>query len=467
MHKTRHASKRPRRAAVRPVARRRSKPDASFRNGYERGYQAGVELGRLSFGAIFEGTSIIIPSYNQAGYLKGCIESIIEHTDLPYEIIVVDNASTDGTANYLRSLSGQVRYRIMETNRGFAGAVNVGLMMAKGQTIVLLNNDTLVTERWLDNMLTCLGSDPRIGMVGPVTNYIGGNQQIDVPYTAIEDMQEFARQFNQSDPAKWHLTDRLVGYCLLFRKELLERTGYLDEGFKIGNFEDDDYNIRVRLQGYMLVVARDTFIHHFGSVSVKALGEQFTAINDNNMSFYMAKWGNPHELVFRVRDLLNHDLANGGKWREPDSILARNGETAFYPDQVVVRGVQDTCYWIEAGVRRPISGQISIAPARLSQVELKRWPLGDKIEAGELNQRWQGTDPNSAAELHRPIEPLILHENQHFILEDGRRRAIVTIAALTTWGLYQRPVTELQPDVFASLPEGLPIIAPPLTADFL
>lgn len=68
------------------------------------------------------------------------------------------------------------------------------MMMAKGSTIVLLNNDTLVTENWLDNLMACLNSDDTIGMVGPMTNYISGQQKIDVPYTDIADMPAFARR---------------------------------------------------------------------------------------------------------------------------------------------------------------------------------------------------------------------------------------------------------------------------------
>ena len=155
--------RRPVRSAVRTV-----KP-SGYPVGLEAGYKEGLRSGYEGFSNLFEGTSIIIPSYNQVGYLKQCIESIRENTDLSYEIIVVDNASTDGTADYLRGLGSQVRSRVLETNRGFAGAINVGMMMAKGKTLLLLNNDTLVTKFWLGNMLSCLNSDPMIGMVGPVT----------------------------------------------------------------------------------------------------------------------------------------------------------------------------------------------------------------------------------------------------------------------------------------------------------
>ncbi|MBW7459181.1 glycosyltransferase family 2 protein, partial [Paenibacillus sepulcri] len=353
-----------------------------YPEGHKAGYEQGLRSGLDSFKSLFEGTSIIIPSYNQVEYLKKCIESIGEHTDLPYEIIVVDNASDDGTAEFLRKTDSAVRYRVLESNRGFAGAVNIGMMMAKGTTMLLLNNDTIVTERWLSNMLKCLDSDPKIGMVGPVTNYISGDQRIEVPYLHVNDMPRFAQHYNISDPGKWQFTDRLTGFCLLFRRELWERTGFLDEGFEIGNFEDDDYNIRVRLQGQSLVIARDTFIHHYGSVSMKGLGENLAKINNHNMQFYMEKWGNPHDLVHQVKEMLPlHRERTGLAAQQPV------GETAFFPQQVVARGVSERLYWIERGVRRPVTGEPAVPITRLSQVDLRRWPIGDGISAEEVEAR--------------------------------------------------------------------------------
>ena len=245
--------------------------------------QAGIQR----FPTILEGTSIVIPTFNQLGVLRQCIESIFKHTDVPYEIIIVDNASTDATLSYLQGLGGQIRYRVLDSNRGFAGAINVGMMMAKGSTIVLLNNDTLVTPNWLTNMLACLNSDDNIGMVGPVTNYISGSQKIAVPYGTCGYAPFAILRHNRPDPAKWRRSDRLTGFCLLFRRALFEGVGYFDEGYEIGNFEDDDYNIRVRLLGKTMVVAEDTFIHHYGSVSMKALGDEFQTVNDRNQYYFM------------------------------------------------------------------------------------------------------------------------------------------------------------------------------------
>lgn len=427
--------RRPRSGKAKPAV---NKLEAGISAGYEEGVRAGME----GYGHYFEGTSIIIPSYNQVDYLAKCIASIQAYTSGAYEIIVVDNASADGTGDYLQGVGGVVRYRLLEHNRGFAGAINVGMMMAKGTHLLLLNNDTIVTERWLDNLLACLLSDPAIGMVGPVTNYISGEQRIAVPYTEERDIAAFARGYNVSDKAKWQPTDRLTGFCLLFRRELWDRTGYLDEGFKIGNFEDDDYNIRVRLQGRALVIARDTFIHHFGSVSMRALGDKLAEVNDRNEQVYSDKWGNPHDLIAHVKAL-------------GADIPERRSETSFFPERVVVRGIADAAFWVEGGIRRPICGPISVPVSRLSLVDLRRWPIGEPIDAALAEANWQSQ------------APLWEEGGGLYIAENGCRRRVPSERIADAWSLRLRIGAQLTNEQRAGLREGLPVIAPVQVADHL
>ncbi|SFS50743.1 glycosyltransferase family 2 protein [Paenibacillus sp. BC26] len=453
MRRQAHAHrKRKKSTATSTSAARKTKKSSRFPIGMEAGYQEGVRTGYFGFGTYFEGTSIIIPSYNKVDFLKKCITSIEHHTGSAYEIIIVDNASTDGTAAYLRGLGNRVRYRLLETNRGFAGATNIGMMMAKGSYLMMLNNDTIVTERWLDNMMACLNSDPAIGMVGPVTNYISGDQRIEVPYRSVKGIAPFARLYNIPNPAKWQRTDRLTGFCLLFRRELWDRTGYLDEGYRIGNYEDDDYNIRVRLQGYALAIARDSFIHHFGSVSMKALGEKFVEVNDHNLQVYVEKWGNPHDLVHQVQAV--HASVN----------LAQ-GESALFPQYVVVRGVTGALFWVEGGMRRPIVGQVSLPVVRLSQVDLRRWPIGESIAAEAVEAGWLGRSLDGAPTLQGVTAAGV--DGSFYVVENGVRRRVASAKAAEAWCLQLKPAGLVTEEQLGMLPEGLPIIAPVQVADQL
>lgn len=133
-------------------------------------------------------TSIIILAFNQIKYSKLCIESIKEYTTNPYELILVNNGSTDGTGEFFSSIKGASIISNRE-NRGFAKGVNQGIKRAKGSSILLLNNDTVVTENWLSNLLFCLKSHKKIGSVGPRTNRCGNNQKLDVSFKDLTKMQ--------------------------------------------------------------------------------------------------------------------------------------------------------------------------------------------------------------------------------------------------------------------------------------
>ena len=116
-------------------------------------------------------TSIIILTYNQLEYTKICIESIRKFTNPDsYEIIIIDNNSTDGTINWLKTQE-DVTVIYNNENLGFPKGCNQGIKIAKGDNILLLNNDTIVTPNWLSNMNKALWSSKEIGAVGTVSNY--------------------------------------------------------------------------------------------------------------------------------------------------------------------------------------------------------------------------------------------------------------------------------------------------------
>ncbi|MBN3525574.1 glycosyltransferase family 2 protein [Paenibacillus apiarius] len=413
--------------------------------GYSVGYAEGLRAGQEQYGVPFEGTSIIIPTYNKAELLEQCIASIQKHTKVPYEIIVVDNASTDSTPQYLYRHTGQIRFHIHEINRGFSGAINTGLMMAKGRTICLLNNDILVTPNWLSNLLNCLDSDTSIGMVGPVTNYISGEQQIPVPYEKIEDMYTFGAKHNVPNAGKWQGIDRLVGFCLLFRRELFEATGFFDEGFEIGNFEDEDYIVRVRLNRRKLVIARDTFIHHFGSASMKALGDKFQEVNNRNAAFFSKKWGNPYDWIHRVRE------RNNGAPAE------RNH--AYYPTHVAVTGLTETVYWIEHGTKYPIQGKLNIPVVRVSQLDLRGWATGPAMNAATVIHKW---NERSAADGTIPDGGVFTTETGRWYQRQGDSyRELMSEHAVDRWQLNGKMTVRTEKER-QSLKEGLPIMAAPV-----
>ncbi|QAV25783.1 hypothetical protein BTDUT50_03265 [Neobacillus thermocopriae] len=236
-------------------------------------------------------TSIVILTHNKLDYTKQCIESIRQYTrEGTYEIIVIDNHSTDGTVDWLKAQT-DIRTIFNDENVGFPKGCNQGIQVATGENILLLNNDVIVTKNWLDHLLVCLHSADDIGAVGPVTNSAAYYSTIPVNYTSVDEMHVFASQHNVLDPNKWEERLKLIGFCMLIKKEAIDKVGLLDERFTPGNFEDDDYSVRLRQAGYRLMLCKDTFIHHYGSVSWQEDNSTYVHLLKNNQRKFEEKWG--------------------------------------------------------------------------------------------------------------------------------------------------------------------------------
>lgn len=249
-------------------------------------------------------TSIIILTHNQLKYTQICIKSIRKYSrSLKYEIIVVDNASTDQTNEWLRG-QNDIKSIFNIKNMGFAAGCNQGIRIATGTEILLLNNDTIVMPNWLDNLKKALYSSEKIGAVGPVSNSCSNWQSIKVDYDNTDLLQamKFGSLYNKSSiPQKWQKKIKLIGFCMLIKKSVVDKIGFLDERFFPGNFEDDDYSLRIVEAGYDLLQCNDTFIHHFGGTSFKGYNQQYAGILLDNQRRFFDKWG--INFVFSTMDL--------------------------------------------------------------------------------------------------------------------------------------------------------------------
>ncbi|MBU3179280.1 glycosyltransferase [Clostridium estertheticum] len=237
-------------------------------------------------------TSIIILTYNNLVYNNKCVDSIRKYTkENTYEIIVVDNNSTDGTREWLRE-QNDIKSILNDENLGFPKGCNIGIAAAgKENDILLLNNDTLVTPRWMDNLKACLYSDEKIGATASITNNCSNYQSVSVPYIDVKDMIPFAEENNISNPNKWEEKVRLVAFCMLIRRDVLNKIGLMDERFSPGNFEDDDFCMRIIEAGYKMMLCNDSFIHHFGSSSFSKDYTKFSNVLSTNRKKLEDKWG--------------------------------------------------------------------------------------------------------------------------------------------------------------------------------
>ncbi|MCM3750207.1 glycosyltransferase [Paenibacillus pasadenensis] len=211
--------------------------------------------------------SVVLLAYNNLDYTRDCVESILSHTkDVDYELILVDNGSTDGTKEYFDSIVG-AKVIHLKYNLHIVKGFNIGMMAAEGKYCAVLCNDFIFTPNWLNNLMICIESDPEIGYVSPGATSISNMQQITLSFKTMEEFQDKARAYNVSDSTKWEERVVLLPNVLCCPTALLEAVGYYDTRFFRGEFADDDISFKIRRAGYKLVYCSDTVTYHYGSLT--------------------------------------------------------------------------------------------------------------------------------------------------------------------------------------------------------
>lgn len=229
---------------------------------------------------------IVIPVWNQPQMTRRCIESILRCTKQPIRLILIDNGSEAPTREYLSRLEAEgpapVRLIRNEHNLGFIRATNQGIQAASAPWVCLLNNDTVVTSGWLAEMIRAAESDPRIGLVNPTSNSLGF-------HAGSTPLEVYAEKF-KAESGRWTELPTALGFCLLARKSLFDRIGMLDEGYGMGNFDDDDLSRRVHSAGLLCARACGAYVWHEEKVSFRQLPGWEETFRRNRQRFE-ARWG--------------------------------------------------------------------------------------------------------------------------------------------------------------------------------
>lgn len=237
------------------------------------------------------GTSIIILTYNHLEKTKRCIESIRRYTkEEVYEIIVVDNNSKDDTINWLKTQS-YITVIYNKENMGYPIGCNQGIKIAnKNYDILLLNNDTIVTTNWLTNLRKCLYSNSNIGAVGPISNSNDNLQGCNFIFNDYNDMQIKAIKNNISDSNRWEEKVFLTGFCLLIKREVINKIKMLDETYSPGYIEDNDLSLQILNFSYKLFLCHDSFVYHERGTSFREDINKFNSLILRNRTIFENKW---------------------------------------------------------------------------------------------------------------------------------------------------------------------------------
>ncbi len=244
--------------------------------------------------------TIIILNYNGMSHIQNCLNSINAFTSQPYEIIVVDNASTDGSRDILRSREDILLVE-NATNLGCPPARAQALALASGEYVVLLDNDIIVTPGWFKKLTDHFNNHPEIGILGPRSNFVSGPQLVrDITYQTVDELKELARKLYQDQKGYLTETSRLVGFCMAIRRSVIKKIGGLDPRFGKFGFEDDDYSWRAKIAGFKIAIAHDVFIHHFGGPQVRG-DILYNKLLKEAWEIFKKKWGLPVALKYGER----------------------------------------------------------------------------------------------------------------------------------------------------------------------
>ena len=215
--------------------------------------------------------SVVIPVFNRVNYTYRCLKALSRPaTDLRFEVIIVDNGSSDGTADLLASLSGDVRVITNARNLGFARASNQGAQAARGRYLVFLNNDTEPQPGWLEAMVQAREQDPEVRIVGCKLLYPdgGGIQHAGVVFNNRGEPHHIFRKLPADHPAvnQVEYFQAVTAACMLIDRAAFMQLGMFDEGY-LNGYEDVDLCLRAGQKGWKVLYTPQAVVLHYESLS--------------------------------------------------------------------------------------------------------------------------------------------------------------------------------------------------------
>jgi GT2 family glycosyltransferase len=235
--------------------------------------------------------SIVMVTYNAADWARRALEALADHTPACYELIVVDNASSDGTRELLASELRQATLVLNDGNRGFGSANNQGAARAVGRHLLFLNNDALVGPDWLPPLIERIESHERIGAVGPRLLNLDGSLQIAGALLSRSGSTLELGYGEDADASAYRfprIVDYLSGACLLVRRVAFDEVGGFDPAYELAYFEDADLCLSLAARGYRVAYEPRSSVTHVRGASPR--GDLGSTLAPRNRSIFRRRW---------------------------------------------------------------------------------------------------------------------------------------------------------------------------------
>ena len=350
---------------------------------------------------------LIICVHNALPDVQRCLSAVVRYTRWPCQLILVDDASEAECANYLATFAREQGALLIRNDsaQGYTRAANLGLRRSTADFVVMLNSDTIPTPDWLDRLLACAESDPKIGLAGPLSNTAswqsipqvfgpGGDWAKNEQPSGIS-AADMASTLAWSSARLYPPVPFLNGFCLLIRRAVLSSVGLFDdENFGEGYGEEDDYCLRARAKGWKLAVADDAYVYHAQSSSYS--DERRIQLSERAQERLAAKHG---------QAIIGRDVGKVQRDRVLEGLRAR-ARVMAWREQLRAEG---RARWEGKRILclLPVRGTGGGANVILQEAEAMRWMGVDVtvVSLAELEPEFKRGYPNLSLPVHYLDDP--------------------------------------------------------------
>lgn len=238
--------------------------------------------------------SFVMVYYNQIEITIQAIKTLLLSLEsdiitMGMEIILVDNGSNKSLDTLTLTNNSDISIHLykLENNMGYPAGVNYGISKCSGEIIIIINNDLIFTKGWLSPLIKTLLSHSSIGLVGPLLSHASGSQHLGFFSFDQDEIHLKANEIMKHNRGVYD-TNRLIGACMVLKREVIDLVGGNDFWYGPGNYDDDDWCLRIRIAGYRILIVRSSFVYHIGSVTFRE--ETPECDFENQKQKFLRKW---------------------------------------------------------------------------------------------------------------------------------------------------------------------------------